>query len=146
MDIEAILQDQVSHAAAQNRPPFASSFDYSAFQQARDAALQEWKGLGREGQARYKSDLRTFYKEKSLLPEENQEFANAKNFFLLNKEVAARIGSKSNLDLIIINDLNYPAPAVELLENAENSDHIRDLYKVRKRTTGTEKKLWDCFG
>ena len=99
----------------------------------------EWKAIGQEGQARYRNDLKRFYDEKSLLPSEDQVFINAKNLYLLNNEIAARIGSKSNLDLITLDELNYPAPAIELLENAENIEHIRDLYRIRKRTTGSER-------
>lgn len=139
MDIEAILKDQVNRVEAENRPPFESSFDYSTFLHRRDQALEEWKAIGKEGQATYRNDLGKFYEEKSLLPLEDQAFSNGKNIFLLNNEISARVGSKSNLDLISLDELSYPGPAIELLENSENIDHIRDLYRLRKRTTGSGK-------
>lgn len=139
MKIEAILAEKVVRTEAENRPPFESSFDYLNFIQKREDALVEWKNIGKVGQNLYQSDLKKFYAEKSLLPTEDQSFANARNLYLLNKEISARVGSKSNLDLIYLDELSYPNPAIELLENAENIDHIRDLYKIRKRTTGSEK-------
>lgn len=139
MDIEAILKDQVSHVAAENRPPFESTFDYAKFLEDRNSALDEWKSLGKEGQAQFRGDLKKFFQHKALSPEEDQEFHNGKNLYLLTNEISARVGSKSNLDLIFLDDLNFPNPAIELLENSENIDHIRDLYRLRKKTTGTEK-------
>ena len=139
MNIESILSDKVSRVEAENRPPFESTFDYSNFVQRQEEALAEWKAIGKTGQATYRNNLKKFYDEKSLLPAEDQAFTNGKNLYLLNNEIAARVGSKSNLDLISLDELSYPTPAIELLENAENIDHIRDLYRLRKRTTGSEK-------
>lgn len=139
MDIETILKDQVGRVEAENRPPFESTFDYSSFVQRRDEALAEWKEIGKAGQTAYRNDLKRFYDEKSLLPTDDQAVTNGKNLYLLNNEIAARVGSKSNLDLISLDELSYPGPAIELLENTENIDHIRDLYRLRKRTTGSEK-------
>ena len=139
MDIEAILKDQVSRVEAENRPPFESSFDYAKFLSDRDNALLEWKSIEKEGQSVFGGDLKKFFQHKALTPVEDQEFHTGKNLYLLNKEITARVGSKSNLDLIFLDELNFPYPAIELLENFENIDHIRELYKIRKRTTGTEK-------
>ncbi|HDS1697276.1 MULTISPECIES: YaaC family protein [unclassified Pseudomonas] len=139
MDIEAILHDDIERVEAQNRPPFETTFDYQTFRKSKEEALIEWKALGGEGQKQYRSNLRVFYQEKNLVPEEDQNFTNGRNLFLLNSEIEARLGSRSNLDLILLDDINFPAPALELLANIENSSHIRDLYKIRKRTTGSEK-------
>lgn len=139
MDIEAILKDQVSHVAAENRPPFESNFDFAKFQDDKNSAVDEWKSLGKEGQARFNSDLKVFLKHKKLSPDENQDFHNGKNLYLLNNEINARVGVKSNIDLIFLDELNFPNPAMELLENSENIDHIRDLYRLRKKTTGSER-------
>lgn len=95
--------------------------------------------MASDGQAMFRGDLKKFYEHKGLLPDEGQEFHNGKNIYLLNNEISARIGSKSNLDLILLDELNFPNPAIELLENSENIDHVRDLYKLRKRTAGNEK-------
>lgn len=139
MDIEAILKDNVSRIAAQNRPPFESAFDYANFLERREAAVSEWRNLGSEGQASHGGNLKAFCKGKSLTPEEDQEFINSRNLYLINREISMRVGSKSNLDLISLDELNFPAPAIELLENSENIEHIRALYRLRKRTTGTER-------
>lgn len=139
MEIEEILKDSTERVAAENKPPFDSTFDYAGYQKQRETTLEEWKALGKEGQEKYKGSLKNFYAEKKLDPEDNQEFLNAKNLFLLNNEIKARVGIRSNIDLILLDELNFPSPAVELLENIENSDLIRELYKVRKRTTGSEK-------
>ncbi|MBN8923951.1 MAG: hypothetical protein J0I96_12790 [Rhodanobacter sp.] len=139
MDIEAILKDNVSRIQAQNRPPFDSAFDYAKFLEQQEAAVNEWRQLSPEEQAKHGGNLKAFYKSKSLTPDEDQEFVNAKNLHLLNNEISMRVGSKSNLDLITLDELNFPSPAIELLENSENIEHIRDLYRLRKRTTGNEK-------
>lgn len=139
MDIEAILKDQTSFVEAENRPPFESTFDYAKFLADRESALQEWKSLGSAEQAGFKGDIKRYFQHKLLVPEEDQEFHNGKNLFLLNNEIGARIGSKSNIDLIFLDELSFPNPAIELLENSENIDHIRDLYRLRKRTTGSGK-------
>jgi hypothetical protein len=139
VQIEEILKDSCDRVSAQNKPPFDSTFDYTNYQKQRDLALAEWKKLGKEGQEKYNSNLKNYYTEKQLEPDVNQEFLNAKNLFLLHNEINARVGIKSNIDLILLDELNFPAPAVELLENIENSDLVRELYKVRKRTTGNEK-------
>lgn len=139
MDIEAILKDQVNHIPAENRPPFESTFDYENYLIQRSAAIEEWKSIGPEGQAEFSKDLKKFFDHKALSPEEDQDFHNSRNIHLLNNEIKARIGSKSNLDLILLDELNFPNPAIELLENSENVDHVRDLYRLRKKTTGTER-------
>lgn len=139
VDIGTILNDQVDRVEAQNRPPFDSDFDYAQFKQAQSEALTEWKALGRDGQAEFQGNLKNFYRQRNLLPPEDQNFINGKNLHLLNSEIDARVGSRSNLDLIVIDELSYPQPAIELLENTENSDHIKELYRIRKRTTGEEK-------
>jgi hypothetical protein len=138
MDIEAILKDKVSCVTAENRPPFESTFDYPTFLQQREVALGEWRGLGKEGQERFRGGLKSYYESKSLLPGEDDSFTNAKNRYLLQNEIAARVGSKSSLELLVLDELGYPAPAIELLENSENVQHIQDLYRLRKRTTGKE--------
>lgn len=139
MDIEAILKDQVSHVEAENRPPFESTFDYAKFLDDRDAALQEWRVLGKDGQVEFRGDIKVFFRKKMLTPDQDQEFHNGKNVFLLSNEINARVGFKSNLDLIFLDELSFPGPAIELLENSENVDHIRELYRLRKKTTGAEK-------
>lgn len=139
MDIEAILKEQVNRIEAKSRPLFESTFDYAGFLELRRKAIEEWKIIGPSGQKTYGGDLKQFYAHKSLLPEENQDFINGKNIYLLNNEISTRVGSKSNLDLIMLDELNFPSPAIELLENAENIEHIRDLYRLRKRTTGSDK-------
>ncbi|MYN25935.1 YaaC family protein [Duganella levis] len=139
MEIDEILKDSYERVAAQNKPPFDSTFDYASYQKQRDLALAEWKKIGKEGQEKYNGNLKNFYLEKKLEPDITQEFLNAKNLFLLNNEINARVGIKSNIDLILLDELNFPSPAIELLENIDNSDLVRELYKVRKRTTGSEK-------
>jgi hypothetical protein len=139
MDIEAILHDQVETVKAENRPPFESTFDFGQYKINLENATEEWKLLGKDGQQAFNGKLKTFYASKDLLPTEDQNFNNAKNLFLLGSEIQARIGARSKLDFIALDDLNFPSPALELLENLENSDHIRDLYKIRKRTTGEER-------
>lgn len=139
MEIEVILKDKISHIAAENRPPFDSTFDYTKFLEQRELVLVKWRNLGKEGQAEYSGNLKKFYKENSLPPEEDQSFIGAKNLYYLNKEISARVGAKSNIELITLDELSFPVPAIELLENSENIDHIRDLYRLRKRATGIEK-------
>lgn len=139
MDIEAILDDQVENVSAENRPPFETTFDYAEFKEDREKANEEWRALGQEGQKQFRGKLKEFYESKGLVPAEDQNFTNSKNLYMLDREIQARIGARSNLDFIALDDLNFPAPALELLENLENSDHIRELYKVRKRTTGDER-------
>lgn len=138
MDIEEILNDAVEMVPAQNRLPFNAEFNYKDFQERKENALREWKLLGPEGQAKQSGGLKGFYKGKEII-EESQELQGAKNFSLLSNEIEEKLGKKSDLDLIFLDELNYPMPAIELLENAENSDHIRELYKIRKKTTGKEK-------
>lgn len=140
MDIESILADNVSRIAAQNRHPFDSPYDYGGFLTSQRAALKEWQEMGKQGQSQYGNDLKKFYAARSLLPAEDQNFNSAKNFYLLNNEIVSRVGERSNIELISIDELNYPWPSVELLENAENIEHIRDLYRLRKRTVGREGK------
>lgn len=139
MEIKEILSDKFERVSAQNKPPFESSFDFAGYQLERAAALAEWKVLGEGGQKQYGGNLKRFYDSKKLEPDANQEFLNAKNLYLLNNEINERVGNKSNIELIFLDELNFPAPAVELLENNENSDLIRELYRIRKRTAGSEK-------
>lgn len=40
----------------------------------------------------------------------------------------------------MVEELHFSSALVELLENVENTEHIRDLYRLRKRTSGKDKK------
>ncbi|WP_081618537.1 YaaC family protein [Methyloversatilis universalis] len=136
MQIEEILTDKVELTEARNKPQFESNFDYKSFLSARDAALEEWKAMGKDGQKIYSGEIKRLYQERALLPEETPEFTNGKNLYLLKNEVNERVGTKSPIDIILLDELSYPEPAIELLENTENTEHIRDLYRLRKKTTG----------
>lgn len=134
MNIDQILADGVGRVSAQNRPPFESEVDYEVFLASRDELLAQWKIMGGEERSAFKNDLRKYYRDKGLPSDEGIDFSNAKNMYLLKNEVGVRVGVRSAVDLILLDELNYPAPAIELLENSENIEHIRELYRLRKRT------------
>jgi hypothetical protein len=45
----------------------------------------------------------------------------------------------NGLKILAIEELNHSSSLLELLENAENTEQIRELYRLRKRTVSSEK-------
>jgi hypothetical protein len=63
----------------------------------------------------------------------------SKNYHLLKNEANARLEAINTFQPLPINNLHFEQSLHELLENIENAEHIRELYRLRKRTVGESK-------
>lgn len=137
--IEAILNDEVNFAAVQNNPPFESPINYSAELIKRDVATEKWKAMSTLEQKSNGGSIVKFFETEGIVDLKTDDGYRAKNLNLLRKEIAAQVESQSQIKLLNVEELHFSTSIIDLLENAENVDHIRDLYKIRKSTAGTSK-------
>lgn len=137
--IESILNDSVDLLAVTEISPFESSIDYVTESKKHDETTQTWKTLTTDEQALYRNKLENYFKDKGVLDLKSADASRAKNLLLLQNEIAAHIQGSSPFKLLSVEELHFSSSLIELLENAENAEHIRELYRLRKRTTGTSR-------
>lgn len=137
--IESILNDHHEAATASRDSPFEETIDYASALRQRDSLIAQWRTLTPEDQKLHKSSVENYLKFSGLVDLKSQEVIRAKNLFLLRNEIKAQINSEPDIRILGIEELHFSSSLLELLENIENSDHVRDLYRLRKKTTGTNK-------
>lgn len=138
--IESILDDTLEIKVASTNPPFSSSIDYQAELTKRDIAVSTWKNLNEEDQKKFNHKLELFLKNEGVTDLKSAEGLQAKNLHLLTTEINQKVGNFNQLKLLAIEELQFSSALVELLENIENTEHIRELYRLRKLTSGKDKK------
>ena len=137
--IEAILNDSVDQLPVANESPFESSIDYAEEVDKRATATLKWKTLPAGEKAKHLDAIENFLRSEGVIDLKSAEAHRAKNVYLLRNEISAHIKDDSPFKLLSVEELHFSSSLIELLENAENADHIRDLYKLRKRTVGVSK-------
>jgi hypothetical protein len=137
--IEAILNDAVDQQLVATDSPFESLVDYAAELKKRDDATRTWKTLTTEGKANYDNAIENYLRSNGAIDLKSAEAQRAKNLYLLRNEITAHINDETPFKLLSIEELHFSSSLIELLENAENAEHIRELYRLRKRTTGMSK-------
>ena len=84
-------------------------------------------------------DQYAFEKSKNLPNLKSPDIQTAKNYHLLRKEATERINKIDLFTAIPVDILDFENSILELAESMENTPSIRDLYKLRKLTTGDSK-------
>lgn len=134
-----ILLDDVSITAVDTQPIFDKSFDYDSESEKYKNAIEEWKNISEEDRLNFEGDLRNFIKHKSLVNIKDSCYIPSKNWSLLKKEINSRIKDQNIFNLLMVSELHFEQSLLEVVENVENAAHIRELYRLRKRTTGETK-------
>ncbi len=137
--IESILSDVIDLQEPQCISPFESKVDYAAETKRRDQLQENWRSLSAIDKGTHNNKIENYYKCNGLIDFNAPEALRGKNLYLLKKEIYAHIQSDSPLNLLNVEELHFSSSLIELLENAENVEHIRELYRLRKRTTGSTK-------
>jgi hypothetical protein len=136
--LDEILDEQLTKAdiTASNQPLFSTNMDYAAAEKARKEAIDKWKSLASEEKAKFSNDQKKFLVGQNLPNLKDPTLGPARNFMLLKNEADSRIKSQNALQLLPIDGIDFDNSVLELVESIENTEHIRELYKLRKQTTG----------
>lgn len=132
--LDEILNDKVEIIHAQNEPLFDISIDYEKIKKQHESSIAKWKGLTEEEKKGRK--LEHYLREEKDDDPKDPKFGPAKNYSLLKNEIQARVNNPNNQELLPIDALYFEQSSLELIENIENLDHIREIYRLRKRTVG----------
>jgi hypothetical protein len=152
--LEEIAHDKLSRLTASNQPIFSNDASYDNLVIKKARALEDWKGLGKIGQSKFKG-LQDYEKQNDVGDLKDPDLIPSKNTSIVLKEVKGRIDREDPLSLLGIEPLDFDDAVMELSESLENVSEIRELYKVRKTSVGESanagisadeaKKLKNCF-
>lgn len=137
--IESILSESTEVKSASNIPPFALTFDYADTISKQTAAVDKWKTMNEAARLPFKDKLENFFLHEGLPNLKSTEGLQAKNLHLLQNEIIKQVSLPNPLKLLAVEELHFSSALIELLENLENTEHIKDLYRLRKRTSGKGK-------
>ena len=137
--LDNLLSEFIELVPAQNNPPFSDDGIYDSMSREKEKLIDEWKLLSPKEQEKYKKNIKNYFKQKGLTDPSSVSLGPSKNYSLLQNEVATRISVNDPSILLPINDLHFEQSILELVENMENTDHIRELYKLKKHTVGRTK-------
>ncbi|MGI4853423.1 MAG: YaaC family protein [Janthinobacterium lividum] len=113
---------------------------YGAAYEAYLRSLDVWKTLP--------SDKRELYGNKVVQyldaigtpdPSRDETLRGGRRYSILTKEIEAQVNRERSFQLLSLEEFEANSSLLELLEHLENSKQIRDMYKLRKLTTGTAK-------
>lgn len=136
--LEEMLADNFSALKAENNSPFGTKYDYAAEIKKHEDATKRWVALGRDGQGKH-GKMEKFFQAEGLLDLKQPDVLPSKNLYVLQREISARVGVGVTFELLPIDELHFEGALLELTENMENVDHIKDLYRLRKKTVGASK-------
>jgi hypothetical protein len=152
--LKEILTDYISYVSASNQPIFSTIIDYQKVLDDRERAISNWRNIPNEERNKYKNQAQ-YEAELNIPNPQSEEFIPAKNLHLIRREAQERINSSNILRRLPLDVLDFSNALMELAESVENKDEIRDLYRLRKLTTGSSKnagitsseadKLKNCF-
>ncbi|WP_336964431.1 hypothetical protein [Sphingobium aquiterrae] len=137
--LEEIIQDNLNRVLASNQPIFSSEFDYDDIVAKKDMAAQKWNQFSGAERAEYR-DLSDFELKQGVRDPKDQALIPAKNTSLLLKEIRSRLDREDPIKPLAIETLDFEDAMIELAESLENSSEIRDLYRLRKASSGSGKK------
>lgn len=99
--------------------------------------------------------IELYFKSINLIDIKDPSLQSAKNYNLLLNEAIKRCSRNDPFKPLAIEPLDFDDAIVELAESIENTEEIRELYRLRKPTTGDEKnsgisideasKIKNCF-
>jgi hypothetical protein len=134
--LEEIVQDKFSSIAAEGQPIFRTDVNYDALVAHRDKIVSQWRALGNEERAKFKSQA-AYENEQGASDLRQADLIPARNLSLITREIRERMNSHNTLQLLPLETLEFDDSLLELAESLENVPEIRELYRLRKRTTGT---------
>ncbi|HSX59966.1 MAG TPA: YaaC family protein [Tahibacter sp.] len=137
--LDEILVDEFITTKAENHPPFATTIDYEAESRKRDEATKRWAELTAADRGKFNNRLEKYHSDEGVIDLKAPSVSSSKNYYLLQREIAARISAESLFEPLPIDELHFESALMELIENIENVAHIKELYKLRKRTVGNSK-------
>ena len=136
--LEEVLADKVDRTEAQNQPMFRTDIDYEKIEREHSEATKQWAALNTEDRKKYR-DQADYIASLGAQNPRDPEFSPARNLALVRREVQARLSSHNTLRMLRLDALDFADSLLELAESQENSTDIREIYRVRKRATGTTK-------
>lgn len=152
--LQEIIDDKFTSVSAANQPIFSTDIDYDALVAQRETIIAKWRAFSKEDRAKYESQA-AFEKQEGSPDLKLENVIPAKNLSLLTKEIRERMNASNLLQILPLETLDFDDSLLELAESLENIHEIRDLYKLRKRTTGSTKnaginteeaaRLKNCF-
>ena len=152
--LEEIGKEEINIGKSSNQPIFRTDIDYDILSKQREEAISKWNSLSPADRAIYQ-DQRDYESKNNVPNLKDETLIPAKNVSLMMREIRERINTNDVLRLLPLEGLDFDDSALELAESLENTEEIRDLYRVRKRTTGNKKnsgistdeaaKLKNCF-
>ena len=137
--LDNLLLELIEPVTAQNNPPFSNDGSYDVIAQKKQELLEQWKSFSAEERKENGGDLKRFFRKEGLPNQSDPSVLPSRNYYLLRKEIEARLVAEDPSKLLPINDLHFEHSILELVENMENTEHIRELYKLRKRAVGESK-------
>ena len=108
---------------------------YLKFKEAKDKIeyqeklLGQWKAMSKEEQSKYNKQIGKFYSENGF----GKEDVSEKNYRLMESESIKRIVEESELKYMSLGGMNDNQSIMDLLNMIENVDHIKRIYKLRKK-------------
>lgn len=131
-----LLSELVEPVTASNNPPFSNNGAYDAIAKRKQELVDAWKELPQEQKKLFSGNIKKFFRQEGLDDNTDTGIAPSRNYHLLQKEIEARLAGESPFRLLPVSELHFEQSLLELMENMENTQHVRDLYKLRKRAVG----------
>lgn len=136
--LEEILTDHVANTASTTGSIFSTAIDYAEELKKRDEATKKWASFSAEERASFQK-IELFFANEKIIDFKDASVLSAKNYYVLQREINARLESNSSFQQLPIDSLYFNNQLMELLEHIENVAHIKELYKLRKKTVGSTK-------
>ena len=152
--LNEIVLDSFSATSAQNQPIFRTDIDYDELLAKRDEIVKNWQKLKPEERQKFKNQSE-FEQTQGAPDLKDSGLIPAKNISLIRNEIKRRLSSHNAIRLLPVETLDFDDSLLELAESIENTNEIRDLYRLRKLSTGSSKnaginadeaaRLKNCF-
>jgi hypothetical protein len=117
---------------------YNTDIDYDQYNKQKNELGNKWPKLAPAEQQKYDNKIKTYFK-KNLPEYSDDEINRARHYSLLKNEVNKRITEQLQIPLLSISQLHIEQSLLELVENLENDQNIKALYKVRKLNLGDSK-------
>ena len=125
---------QVIHSA-DYRSTFIKDCDTT---QEKAKLVEQWKKMNDLEKGPYNNKIEKFFRE--MLPKiSSEDEIKSKSYNIVSSEVQARIEREPDFEQLNINSVSLIHQIDELLENIENTNRIKEIYRKRKMTTGITK-------
>ena len=139
--IEDLTSDSYELTPGHEDSNFSEAFDFASSQASYRDAAEKWRKLSQEEKMAAGNDLQTYLTSVGVdNPKFMPSFPQVRNLHLLRSEIKAQIDSENRFRVLGIEEFNANSSLIQLLEHMENTNHIREIYRLRKLTTGRDPK------